>query len=427
MNLPMTQYLSLFLSLFTQTPLFVAALSIVLFSFASAKWQKVSLFLIALLSIWILFEIAETIQFNLTRPKDWDFLGMWVLFRTAFSGLDFYAPTDLQSIPLPFSPAPEFAQEVLSIGGQYPPPKMLLLFPLGGFEYFVSYTIWYSVCSCLLLLIIILLWRIFFPKRHWPSLFFCLGMLLFLRSTLSTFSFGQTNFLILLSLLGYWAFRDRSWGGLSLAVGACIKPIVLLVVLYPAVKQHWRVLIGFVGTSLVLYGISALVFGLDICLKYFTLDIPGRLPRYVYTQGVNQSLLATVLRVTGDMYPALTPIYHPVFIALAIILGLATAWVVYSSQQKDSDQALLLVILLALVIYPATWEHYAVSLILPILFIWKQRKEIFLGENCCICFLVLVYTLIAYRNSKFAFLGIALPWALLFIDYALARYQTKKS
>lgn len=413
-------------SLFTHIPLFVVALCFMFFSFTRAKWRSVGHFLLALMSISILLEIAHAIQFNLTRPKDWDFLGFWVIARAAFLGLDFYVPENLQSISLPFPPAPEFIEEVLNIGAQYPPPMMLLLLPLGAFEYFVSYSIWYCVCGALLLLITYLLRKTFFQEQAlWSSLLFCLGMLLCLRSTLSTFSFGQTNFLVLLSLVLFWLYRDRSWGGWSLAVGACVKPIVGLVLLYPLIKFHWRTLLGFISASIAVYGVTAVIFGPGLCLEYFTLDIPSRMPRDVYTQGVNQSLLATVLRLTGDNYPLLTPIYHPLFLALAFALGAATTWVVYSSRQKHSDHALSLVILLALLIYPATWEHYTISLILPLLYLWKNREKIFLGETLSLIFLVLVYALIAYRNGKFAFLGIALPWGIFFIDYALAWYRER--
>ena len=123
-------------------------------------------------------------------------------------------------------------------------------------------------------------------------------------------------------------------------------------------------------------GLTAAKFGLANCLGYFTNNPASRLPDYLYVDLANQSLLATILRLTGKDYAGHSPVTDPGFLAIAAVLVGITGWCIVKRSQSSSEWPLALLVCTVLLIYPATLSHYSVVLIVPILLLCAHRCDL---------------------------------------------------
>lgn len=94
---------------------------------------------------------------------------------------------------------------------------------------------------------------------------------------------GQVNSLLLLSLCGMSAAllrRRPLWAGVWLALGACVKPYLAVLLLYPLVRHDWRFVRGFgLGALLGLVLIPVLALGpartADLYRSFYELRLAG--------------------------------------------------------------------------------------------------------------------------------------------------------
>lgn len=82
-------------------------------------------------------------------------------------------------------------------------------------------------------------------------------------------------------------------------------------------------------------------------------------------------------------------------------------------RMTHADLALALTLLLALLLYPATLEHYSVLLLVPMLLLWMYRRNLPGGVWGVMTFITLVYGLVGYQNGNYVFAAIALNWGVL--------------
>ena len=164
--------------------------------------------------------------------------------------------------------------------------------PLGWFDIHTAYALWYLFHSAVLLLVIVMLWRLFQESNGVFGLLLTTVLVLLLRSTYSTISHGQVNLLALLFLLLFWRENGRLWGGVWLALGVLVKPVLVFLLLYPVLRRQWRVLTGVLVASILVSLLTILVFGLMRFFEYFTANpIANDMPEYLYTEPIDQSLL----------------------------------------------------------------------------------------------------------------------------------------
>jgi hypothetical protein len=345
------------------------------------RWQ---IFFLGTLFVLIFFaskRLIEIIVGNISQPAEWDFLCFWIYAKVAVQGLNFYIPDNLreigQSLNLNLSAA--FVQEVLDTSFRYPPPSIFLFAPLGWFDVYTALKLWYIFHLIILLLSVFILWQLFLKSSGWIGLITGLELVLTFRGTGTTFQFAQTNFLLLLMTLLFWRDRKHPLGGVWLSIGIFTKPFLSIFLVYQVLRKYWR---SLVGTFVSLCGavlLTILTFGLSTFLTYFRPRQYGDLPSWVYTQDVNQSLLATILRLTNYNFTQTSPILHPAFIISATLLFGITAWLLLRLKSDYDDIAFTSALLLALLIYPGTLTHYSILLLTPILILWAKKKELIYG------------------------------------------------
>jgi hypothetical protein len=256
---------------------------------------------------------------------------------------------------------------------------------------------------------IILLWKIFLPQTGRVGLAMIMGLILLLSGTLFTIAVGQINFLVLFLLLLFWRQRRQTWGGVWLAMGMLIKPVLLFVFIYPLVKRLWRVLVGAAVALAVTSIFTITIFGQEMFFSYILANpIAYHMPSYLYTESVNQSLLATILRLTNYNFGQTSPLIQPLFLTLAFGLTGLTIWLVWRLPETGTDSALALVVTLALLIFPKTLVHYNVLLIAPLLSVWADRGKVWPGIWIVTVFISLIYGLAAFRD--YVFWAIAMSW-----------------
>jgi len=350
---------------------------------------------------------------NVAHPPEWDFSISWFNGYVAAQGLNFYDPESYRRLAgaLPLTPA--LIRFVISVGFHFPPPTIFLFLPLGFLDIRVAFVLWYVVMIGVIVLDAVLLARLFLGGTASGRLL-AAALLLLLRPAMATVWFGQTNFFVVLMLLLFWRDRARLRGGAWIALAVLIKPVGAVLLLYAAIARRWR---AVVGTGVVLAALSALtiaVFGWDTFATYFGHNPVGRMPAEAYTESINQSLLATILRLTGYDVGQRSPLLNPVFVVLGGGLGAATAWLAHRAWTSgDDDLALAITIPFGLLVYPGTLAHYSVDLIVPFLWLWSRRLELPGGVVGVIAFLTAEFALInvsvelAIVGNTVAWLGIA--------------------
>jgi len=355
--------------------------------------------------------IAQIMKSNIAHPPEWDFLGFWLHGKVAAQGLNFYEPIYAQQLAQPFNPTWEFTHEILDVGFWYPPPTIFLFVPLGWVDdIHLAYGLWYVAQSVILILDIFLLWKIFLKKSDSIGLALSAALVLILFGTHSTIEYGQTNFVALLMLLLFWRDRDRHHGGLWLAVGIFTKPFLGGLLIYLLLRRHWHTL---ASTIVALSAISLLtisIFGPVTFFSYFKASHYAKLPDWVYTEMTNQSLLATILRLTKYDFSHTSPLMQPIFIALALLMTGITGWIIYCLDARHDDWALVLMLLLTLLLYPVSQMFYSVLLILPILLLWAYRQKVPGSIWSVVPLITLMYAIMDYRSGNYIFIANTLNW-----------------
>ena len=88
----------------------------------------------------------------------------------------------------------------------------------------------------------------------------------------------------------------KDWGGIFLALGFVVKPYLALIFIYPILARKWKLLIVAIFSLVSVMFLSGLTFGFDVFKSYIIGNSLGNIPVYVYSESVNQSLLAVLLR-----------------------------------------------------------------------------------------------------------------------------------
>jgi hypothetical protein len=346
---------------------------------------------------------------NVMHPQEWDVGCNWFNGYVAVHGFNFYDPESYRRLAGVLPDTPDVVKFVISVGFNFPPPTIFLFLPLGFFDIHTASVLWYAFMVGVVVLDVVLLARLFLPTTpNGPLL--AAALLLVMRPAMSTVWFGQTNFLIVLMLLLFWRDRDAGRGGVWLGLGMLVKPLFAILILYPVICRRWRTV---AVTALVLAALSCLtiaVFGWETFAAYFARNPLGRMPADVYTEDINQSLLAAVLRLTRYDFIHGSPLTHPVFVFLAAGLTAATAWLVHRADASGNDDlALALMVPFALLVYPGTLAHYSVDLLVPMLALWARRRELPGGVPATGLFITLEYALINAAGSL-AIVANGLAW-----------------
>lgn len=343
---------------------------------------------------------------NVASPRDWDFLCFWTYGQALASGKSPYDIALLQELALPYSPSDEFLQETYCL---YPPPCVIQFWPLGHFSISVAATLWYLVQWSALVGVVVLLRRLLDRQHTAVGLLVSAALVLGLHSTISTFHYAQTNLLILLLALSSVFVSGAAYRGLLLGTATIIKPIGAIFALDLVVRRDWRSLAAMLIPAI---ASTSLFLGLQgwTGLAHYRDRNPlaEDIAEVFYTEEINQSLLATVLRTTGTN-PGSQPILYPPFVVLAGFLTATSLVIVWRLPKGDRPLGLGCLIALALLVYPGSLAHYSVCLLLPIGLLWNQRERLPGGSQTILVGCALAYGLIW---ARWAFLANLSIWLL---------------
>ena len=360
-----------------------------------------------------IIRIILVVYKSILNPPEWDFHLYWIYGQAGAHFLNPYNQDNLLQFAQTLNPSDAFLGELYFF--QFP-PMIFLFLPLGWFGIKTAACLWYIFLLIAMVLDIHLLWSIFFKRIDYKHLLLVTLLTLVLGATFDTLWHAQINLVVLLAFLLYWQKQERLTGGIWLAIGIIIKPILLIVLVYPILRRHWRALLGVAAGFIVLSSITIIAFGPGMFLGYFA-DNPiiHSMPNYLYTENINQSLLATILRLTNFDFSNSSPYLQPMFIIAAMLFTGITGFLVF--QRKDekkiySDYALALTITFALLIFPKTLTHYAVLLIAPTLTLWANHKEVNINSWFVLTFIAAEYVLVSLEGN-FIFISILLAWLFI--------------
>jgi len=335
----------------------------------SALERQLALAVAAGLVVAHVYGLGQIMARNLVRVPEWDFTAFWLHARLAAQGVDFYDREKVRELTSALHLSPTF-----QLQGRFwnPPQAMLLFLPLGWVDDVRrAYLGWYVVQSLALVGCVGMLWRLLARSTGMTGLLATAAVTTTLAATAITFYLGQTHFLVLLLLLLSFSHRDRFAGGVWLALGLLLRPILLLMLVEPVLRRRWPPLLGLAATAVVTTIGALAAFGVDVMTGYLSHGA-GPVPPRMYGMAVNQSLLAVLVRA-GLLSPEGTPPADPVYLAIVVAAVLATVFAVWRWHGRAPNPLLALLVCVALIIYPQTLDHYAVMLLPALLVLWCSR------------------------------------------------------
>ena len=357
-----------------------------------------------------ILRIIHIISDGFINPPQWDFVTIWMDGRIARQGLNFYLPSNYLNYPMPVKTGQDFAAEFLKVGFGFPPPTILMFYPLGWFDNIsIAYLFWQMLMVASIVISIFLLWKLFLDRNNKLGLLVSGALVFLLPATYSTLIYAQTNYIVVLAMLLYISYSEYYSGGIWISLGFLVKPYVGMIFLFAAIRRQWRTLIGSIVSYVFLSISTLLLIGFTTFAGYITQRPVSKLPDSVYTESVNQSLLAQILRFSHYDFSGRSPLINPVFILLAIILLTITCVLTFSIKKEDSIWTLVLTILTALLIYPGTLTHYSVILIIPAFVLWNNRINLPFGLLISTLVITATYLFIL-KDRNYIFIAIALNW-----------------
>jgi hypothetical protein len=132
-----------------------------------------------------------------------------------------------------------------------------------------------------------------------------------------------------------------------------------------------------------------------------------QVPQSMFTETINQSLLATILRWTRYDITERSPYGHPLFVILATLLTAMTVYRMRRFRAIHPAWSFSLLICLGLLIFPKTLAHYSLFLIVPGLTLWSYRDQVMGGRSLVIPVLSMSWLFVWWEQ---AFCGFAILW-----------------
>ncbi len=357
--------------------------------------------------------ILLTIYQNYTSPRAWDFLCFYVNSKVAQSHLNFYQPEHyhavFEAMQVPVEIPGSFERKILNVGFNYPPPTMLLFYPLAYTDYQSSQLIWGIVNMLLLFGIIYVLRDSFFDQRgiKWGLLVAIL--VLIHPGTRKNLSFSQSHFFILLSLVCAWKTRNKAISGMWIALATVVKPLAVIMGFYLLLRKNYKALGLAILTGMIMSLLSIAFFGFDTFITYFLANPNLRVSYEQYIGTSNQSLLAYILRGFAEQPLSTVPMRHPLFLVSSLMLFGSSLVLGWYDQDPEKNWSWALFLCCGLLLYPGTLTIYSIYLLVPILLSIYQGHQMpnrrSLPSWLLFLFIPLLYVF-SYKHTFWAHLGV---------------------
>jgi hypothetical protein len=340
-----------------------------------------------------LYQFIEEIN----QPEIWDFGSFYLFGKVASLGMNYYNPDNFHIVynqiahTLPVI-SDAFVSSLLNVGFLYPPPTILYFAPLGLLTFKSAIIVWSVILVIMTIVCFYFIWHIFL-KKFGQNGFILAGILFFsFPPTISTIQYLQTNFFLVFYLLMMYRFQDKKYSGIFLAMAVFTKPYMIIFSLYFLMRKKWGSLLYAIYTGIILSGITFLIFGKDVFLNYFLNGPTNRIPEWVYSEKINESLSAVLIR-----HGLLSHFSNYTFVLL-IVFAVALIFLIYLLKKGLYDFMWSFLLLIGLLVYPGTLSYYGTLLV----FITGQffsndsqlRLSPLFGITCTtICFSLASFTL----------------------------------
>jgi hypothetical protein len=408
-------------------PIFISLLVIITSIFyyylknEKKSYRKVVWFAYLIIFTGLLVIFSKNEIYLSSHPRVWDFTAFYLYGKVASLGYNFYLPENFQivysSLELPFSDSEltDFIESVVGVGFPYPPPTIFYVLPLGFLSYESALVVWTIFVLIFLIGCIYLVYDYFFKKDKLNGLVLVSILFLIFPSVKFNIACAQTNFILLFYLLLMKKYADHKISGLILALAFFTKPFMLIFGLFFFLTKNWKAIASFVVSVLIISGISILVVGAETFVSYFIDNPAQRLPVWQFSEDVNQSLNAVLLR--ANLISLERP--HVYLIISAALLTVTYFFSVYLIKRKLGEIVWSLLLLMGLLIYPGTLSYYAVLLLFISFQLFKKEQSLGMDAYLVIPIIGFLY----YLNSISVFASICF---LLFIVILKSLWLLKK-
>ena len=333
---------------------------------------------IALFSVSFCIFIASAV-YRVTHPQIWDFNCFYLWGKVAVGGYDYYQPENLHhvfnSLTLPALDYAGFKREIVDVGFLYPPPTILYFAPLGYLSYNTAILCWTIFNLLFAAGCIYLSYTLFFKAYKLNGFLLIATLFLIFLPSLSTVNFSQTNFILLFYLLLMKKYEDKKFAGIFLALALFTKPYMIILVLFFILKKKWGIISYFVLSCAAILGLTLALFGKAPFVSYIFDSPIHRLPESVFSEDINQSLQAVLLRHHLLSFDKLM-LYKYI---MAAILAVTGVFILFLLKRKQYDFILATLLLVGLMIYPGTLSYYGVLMLFIIFQFFDEKNK--LGFN----------------------------------------------
>lgn len=374
-------YLTLLRDLFHQ-PVFICFLatlacgSFYYLKNEKGKPKKIIWIAYSLIFFLALFAFIGSAIYRIYHPQIWDFTSIYISGKVAASGYNFYQPENysivFNSLHLPFTDYQGLVEEVVNTGFHFPPPSMLYFFPLGFLSFKTALIFWTIFNLFFALGCIYLIYSLFFKPYKLNGLLLVSILFFVLLPTLETVNFSQTNFILLFYLLLMKKYQDKRTSGIFLSLALFTKPYMLIFILFFLLRRKWGAILYFTITCIAIVGVTLVLFGKEPFISYIFDNSISRLPLNVYSESINQSLHAILLR--SNLITLSNPMTYIYIVAM--IFSVAIFYLFYLLKNQLYDYLFPVLLLIALVVYPGTLSHYGVLLLFITFQFFDEKKQL---------------------------------------------------
>jgi len=364
---------------------------------------------------------------GIAHPPKWDFLCFWLYAHVAATTHNVYDPVNFEAFAGNVPHDNEFSREVLNVGMPYPPPTILLFYPLAFFDNIKSaVTFWYILNITALFALTWVLWRAFFSEHGKSALPAVFGLVTCFTPTLTNLEFAQTLIFVVLFSTLFITDQLPERKGLWLAIAIIVKPIALVFLLYPLIRRQVRLVAACFMTLCLSVLAALLCLSRQAIVSYFVNNPVKREPQYLFgsfaAEDLNQSLLSLLLKYQHLFGGHANTIY----VIAALLMLIVSVAICLRIGEADGDLSVAVLAPLGLMIYPATSVFYGALLLLPLTVLWHKREHVLGGSIAVMLLWGAEITLLSFGwSSKTGFVGFMIFW--IFAALNLCRCEGKRA
>lgn len=393
--------LKVYINTLLSTPVGISLLSVLtclcFYYLKSEKnsFRKITQAIYFLVFSYALYSFSSRLNYRLHSFQVWDFTSFYLWGKVAVQGKNFYLPENSQivfnSMIFPDTNLNEFIYGIVNVGFLYPPPTMLYFVLLGYLPYNYALLVWTIFILFLLFACIYLVYNQYFNGEGLYGLMLVSILFLIYPSVNETIQFSQTNFLVLFYLLLMKKHSDNKLAGVFLALAFFVKPYMLIFGVLFLFTKNWKAVFYFLLSSVLLSIFTIVLFGADTFMSYFSNNPAKRIPAWQYSEQINQSLHAVLIR--AGFISIDKPSSYIIIVTALFSIVIVSLTYLYKKQKYDFMWSLLL--LVTLLIYPGTLSYYGVSLLFIVFWFFNSDHSLGLKFYLVVPIIGIFYYLIS--------------------------------